>query len=790
MCWLSRFVGALLIALASPGCDDTAERELELMLSTSAGLAPPSYRVIYSIAGQARAIDCPSTARVQGLACSGRGVRVQSAEAGATVVIKAAGQRFARRSLDVSDVRRGTLSAELAALPELEVSADYATGLVDPETADAAFNALAVSGPTELGRARSVKFYVADLAGEPRIYFQNTQRYPLHYDFASRVLHVVASPEEFERSVYHGDSRSAAAGTLIDYPELEAADDAALGLSRPVTLQFFPSDELGPELVEKLYLLIEERLALLSYSGVERRLVYVPATAQREREASDAAARWAASDVLVRQQAELFAGVTEQLLNPGLCYGTLRSATPEALAKGLFSARDVVILERLPNDLPLLAGTISEELQTPLSHVNVAARARGTPNLALRNARSDARVQPWLDQLVRFEVTTRGFSLQPASLSEAEAHWASLERPRWVPEADLDYDGLPSFEELSFGDSLRVGAKAANLAELRRLLGDEAPAGFAVPFAPYHAYLNENQLTPALCELGRAGCEQALEGAAACALAYEDCASAAGASRSFYEYIAEVVARGEVLADSELRHATLLLIQELIRSGTVNPTFARALDGRVAQLFGAAQVRLRSSTNAEDLPEFSGAGLYESVSARATGDKAASRRIREVWASVWSFGAFEERTFFNIDHLAVHMGVAVNAAVDDEVVNGVIVTRNLLSPAQPGYYLNLQAGELSVTNPSGGVTPEVVSVAPSDAGGAIVRQRYSSLSPGAPLLTDGELVQVADRVQRVLRHFAPLYGKSEGELVLDLEVKWVGPERALLIKQARPYKTK
>ncbi len=68
-------------------------------------------------------------------------------------------------------------------------------------------------------------------------------------------------------------------------------------------------------------------------------------------------------------------------------------------------------------------------------------------------------------------------------------------------------------------------------------------------------------------------------------------------------------------------------------------------------MVGDPKVRLRSSTNAEDLPDFSGAGLYVSHSATASGDKSASVRIREVWASVWRWRAFEERRRLAISYM-------------------------------------------------------------------------------------------------------------------------------------------
>ena len=71
-------------------------------------------------------------------------------------------------------------------------------------------------------------------------------------------------------------------------------------------------------------------------------------------------------------------GLRLQLLNQGVGYGTLRVMSPADLEAEPVSYQDIVVLTRLPNEAPLSGGTITEELQTPLAHVNVAARARGT----------------------------------------------------------------------------------------------------------------------------------------------------------------------------------------------------------------------------------------------------------------------------------------------------------------------------------------------------------------------------------------------------------------------------
>ncbi|MGC4065129.1 MAG: PEP/pyruvate-binding domain-containing protein [Polyangiaceae bacterium] len=787
---------ASLFLLVVAGCGDGEERQsaVEITLTREGGASPTSFHVVYgSNAADVRGLDCPSlSATHSSLECTERGFRIGNPSSSALLVVKSPGDRFLTQTLGPKAIRAEAIPLLLERLHAVEDTDAYVTGFSHDESeraaAEARFASLAVTSTTELGRVSALKFYVSDFDGAPRVYFQNTRRFPLHYGFARDVLHVGVTPAQFENAVYHGAQRTAVAGTLLDYSELELpADGKRAAIARPIVLQLFPEDDLEPGTIRRLALLLEERLGIASLSGNVRRLVYVPSSVEREREAEGATNEFALADVIVRRQADLYAGISEQLLNRGVAYGTLRVATQAALVTEPFSVRDIVVLERLPNELPLLGGTITEELQTPLSHVNVAARARGTPNLALRNARKDPRLAPYFDCLVRFEVRSSGFSIAAATTEEAEAFWNSNAREPLVPKSDLSMTGFLSFEEMGFEDSIRVGAKAANLGLLRQLLGDVAPSGFAVPFSAYHDYLSSNRVTYDACERAMSLCSQRTHDEARCERARPTCIASAESDRTFEEHIRFLIGDAEFGADTRLRQVSLLFVESLLREGTVDPAFATSLDARVRERFGDAQVRLRSSTNAEDLPEFSGAGSYVSVSATSDGEKAASRRIREVWASVWSFKAFEERAFWNIEHLAVMMGVAVNPAVDGEVVNGVIISDNLLSKGATGYYVNVQAGEVSVTNPEGGAVPEIVTIDVGTSEPTVIRQRYSSLSPNRALMSDEELAQLARTVQGIVSHFAPLYGKPESALALDLEFKLVGKERRLLIKQVRPY---
>jgi len=84
---------------------------------------------------------------------------------------------------------------------------------------------------------------------------------------------------------------------------------------------------------------------------------------------------------------------------------------------------------------------------------------------------------------------------------------------------------------------------------------------------------------------------------------------------------------------------------------------------RVRVKLGGKGVFVRSSTNAEDLPGFNGAGLYDTVP-NVVGKKQLGEALKTVWASLWNFRAVDERDAFGIDHRQVYSGVLVQVGVN------------------------------------------------------------------------------------------------------------------------------
>lgn len=801
---------ACVIAVGAAACSGVGpagwiQVDLQPAAAPDTTATPPAlsaFQVTVSWPGGAVAtLSCPSdTPGAPGsVKCATSGFALRMADGAAVLRVRAVGYAFAAADVSAEagpDAATASGAPRRAVvplhpLPPAQNTADYATRLDGDGCLDA-LQELAIAIPTDAGLTRSVKFIIRGLTQRPTVYFQNTKRHPLHFDFAQRVLGIAGTADQFTADTQAAD-RDTITGTLIFHPSVAGrARGATPSVTAPWTLNFFPSDPITPEQVRLAHRLIEERLTCLAWDGPARRLVYLPAGTMKEDEAGATDRDFQRDGIGWMRYQDLFGAVALQALHPGVAYGTLKRMTPEQLASSVVSFRDILVLTRLPNELPLVGGTITEELQTPLAHVNVAARARGTPNLAYPAASNDTAIDTLIGKLVRFEVKDGAYSLREATLAEAEAFWASRTHERFVPTFDSSFTGIPSFAELGFADSVRVGAKAANLAELSRILSSRGQApdkGLGVPFHYYESFMAASQTSTQLCEAAERACVSSGRDVAACGRARGLCAAegksvSTSAPESFAALVDRVLRNAAFSQDTALRDAFLAILRHMIEQTPVEPGFGALLDRRIAEVFGTAKVKVRSSTNAEDLLNFSGAGLYNSFGAHATGVDAASKVVTKVFASVWTFRAFEERSFWNIDHQAVRMGCVINQAFTDELANGVLITENVADPSVYGMYANVQRGEVSVTNPTNGALPEIFSILP-DAMYAVARQRFSSLSPGASLLSPPEVTSLYQAGDLARTHFSRLYGRN---IILEMEFK-LTPEHVVVFKQARPYTT-
>lgn len=722
--------------------------------------------------------------------CDEKGIIFATIPDSLTVTLKARGYAFVSQSWTREELTTGQrdISVTLSPLAPFERNDDFATGF-DAQTEVDDFVQYGVKSPSDLGQQYLVKFYMENIDTSPTVYFMNSSVHRLHYPFVNDVLKKHIDELQYMQETYVDENRTAIAGTLMFFPQATVpVASAGVDTVSPMVLTFFASDKLTPKHAAIAHRLIEERLGFLSLNGNEKRFFYLPpGDAQLNAVLADVGVMYQ-SGAWWMEKSQLYANISMQILNSGEAYGTLRRMDSADIGTAAVSYRDILILTSLPNELPPVAGTITEELQTPLSHVNVAAMNRGTPNIALLDAGNHPDVSPYIGTPVHFEVSQGDWTIEPATAAEVEAFWESRQRPAVTLESDIEYVEMLEFDVIGFADASRIGAKAANVAQLSHLLNDSAPYGFAVPFYYYEQFMNSAVVTEAACVDAMVDCIEEGRAEDVCNTAKGICLLEAG--KTMNEYAASIAANEQFSANSVLREALLDGLRHHMRHVEIDPSVTTELNNKISTLFGTQKVRLRSSTNAEDLSDFSGAGLYNSVSAYGSGaQKLASKQIRKVWASLWNWRAFEERSLWNMDHLSVKMGVLVHQAYPDEAANGVLITQNLAEPMVEGFYVNVQKGEASVTNPEQG-TPEVFAVIAGN-GSVLVQSAvyaWSSLSPDARILSDDEVQQLYKASRQAQAHFASLYDIDPYDLaVFDMEFKFVGEPRNLVIKQIRPF---
>ena len=595
---------------------------------------------------------------------------------------------------------------------------------------------------THLADQEFVKFQIEDAAGAaPRLYFMNTKKYRAHPMF----MQLIGVGGRGGRGGFGRPDRDEGGpvrmrGVLVYRPTLMSPS----GQPGLYTFEFEPNDAYEYRMIRVAFDLLSAKSAELrenlSYNLLPR------AAQQYELDKAD----YDRTNLPVFRPDDVYGEVAFLPLHPAAAYGRLRLMSQGERP----SQRDVVIYRTLPNEMPRVAGVLTGVRQTPLSHVNLRAVQDDVPNAYVHGVVEDPNVQQLLGKLVHYVVTDAGYELREASQQEVDAHFEAL-RPTapQTPPRDLSVREVRAFSDVGYDDSAAFGVKAANLATLRTFGfdGGRTPDGFAVPLSFYDAFMGHNGL---------------------------------------YEMAREMMATSDFRSDAETRERALKAFRKKIKEGDMPAWMLDAFAAVQGRFPDGHSIRCRSSTNNEDLPGFSGAGLYDSFTHKSDeGHLAAS--VRQVFASLWNFRAYEEREFHRIDHLQAAMGVVLHPNQKLEQVNGVAVTKDVLYKAQHPdlrlYYVNAQVGEDLVTNPDAESVPEELLLSPRNARRDRVLQR-SNRAPSEASLLSAEHRQELRRCMRILHdRFARLYGRSADDaFAMEIEFK-VTRDGELLIKQARPW---
>ena len=654
-----------------------------------------------------------------------------------------------------------------------------------------AFEKLATTNAQSgINGVREIKFVILDLdSPSPILYFIDSNATPLHYDFVRNVLKRYQDLShsdgraKFSAESYFRDDRRHLAGSVVAYDNFVNPENSLeKGL---YALEFWPTDPVPARLIEKTYRSISAAMPFVKIP-----LVYHPVGNSHELEIDAFAEQFADKNIPIIFTDTLFEQLDKAVLNKGEAYGRLKVISPGDSN----SSEDIIaIYTFIPNILGPVGGIITEQPQTPLSHINLKARQNDTPNAYMKNVRTDPEIAMLIDHWVHYSVTDDGIHIKSAT-EEESLQWLADKIPTEItyPESDLTLTTPKLLTELNHFDWVRVGVKAANVAELGKILADGiAPKGYALPFAMYDTFMRLQRCRNDMTKL----CNNT-------------------DSLSLNDYIKQFLENQTFTKNQRVRIQKLEQLRDIIERAEAPQSLIDQVE--TIRLFWEPEgepykqkLRVRSSTNNEDLEGFNGAGLYNSFTHKPKEGQLINT-VKQVWASLWSHRAFEERRLHRIDHLTTYMGVLIHTNYGNEQANGVAITKNIFNPDWEGYYINAQYGELSITNPepldteNGMLNPIpdefIITHIPGSATDLIWETlflRHSNIETvyDVPVDTKNVLMPsesngLRDNLQIIQKHFKRLYQGSEG-FAMDVEFKITetadGSRGNLAIKQARPW---
>ncbi len=413
-------------------------------------------------------------------------------------------------------------------------------------------------------------------------------------------------------------------------------------------------------------------------------------------------------------------------------------------------SRDIVLYDALPNSLPRVGGIITSVVQTPLSHVNLRAIQDNVPNAYIRAPLEIDSISTLVGKYIYYKVENERYFIREASLEEVN-DWYEKLRPTepQIPERDLSQTTILPLDSIKFEMSTSFGAKCSNVATMRNFGFPEGtiPNGFGIPFYFYDEFMKFN---------------------------------------NFYEEVEDMLSDSDFENDLETRIERLKDFRKDIKAAPMPQWMLDELQEMHDAFPEGTPVRCRSSTNNEDLPGFSGAGLYTSKT-QYPAEGHISKSVKQVYASMWNFRAYDERDFYRVDQYIAAMGILCHPNYQEEKSNGVGVSIDPIYQTEDTYYLNTQVGEFLITNPDANSIPEEMLLYEDPEEGYFILRESNLVEEGELVMGEEYLDLMRDYLKVIHDEFAILYNVVGAEgFGMDIEYK-VTAQDQLIIKQARPW---
>lgn len=469
-------------------------------------------------------------------------------------------------------------------------------------------------------------------------------------------------------------------------------------------------------------------------------------------------------------------GARLRSLNPGLARGTLHVAGAENIAE--LDPAGIYLLPETVSELPPIAGILTEGEGNPLSHVQLLARNLGIPNVGVDQSLLET-LQRHAGERVVLAVSPAGsvrLSRDDGSFDDEFAETAANDADGALIRVELDKLDLEdqtfkTLSELRATDSGRiVGPKAAKLGELKHHYPEAVAEGLAIPFGVFR------QLLDAPMPTGSGSVFEWMRGE--------------------YERLAQLPAdSAERRTQTETFRARL---QETVLRADPGDAFRERLRAKLVEVFGADGkfgVFVRSDTNVEDLPGFTGAGLNLTV-ANVVGIENIFAAISRVWASPFSARSFAWRQTLMDKPEHVYPAVLLMRSVDAEK-SGVLVTQDIDSG--DGNWLSVAVNEgvggavdgqsaesLRIDTRTGEARLMAAATAPYrrqvDLSGGVARLPVSTADR---VLSDDEIAQLVELARDLPSRFPAVVNAAGEAAAADIEFGFLDGE--LVLFQIRPF---
>jgi hypothetical protein len=350
-----------------------------------------------------------------------------------------------------------------------------------------------------------------------------------------------------------------------------------------------------------------------------------------------------------------------QGLNPGLARGKLYvlSTIPESMA---IDKTGIYAFDRPPAEMKPVAGILNVKEGNPVSHVQLLARNLGIPN-GLISSNVLNQLKSYDGEEVFYAVSPGGtMMLKLASDMTAEENklfdtnkktnnriTISMDKVVLHPDSLLDMAKINA----SFS-GVWCGPKAANLGQLKQMFPDHVVNGIVIPFGVFRDHMEQK-------------------------VPNQDYTYWTFLKNIFLveqEKIKNGVDRNEV--EKETLNALALLramIEEMPLKSSLVSNLENRFNSILGQRMGNIPVFLRSDTNMEDLPQFSGAGLNLTLFNVVDKQKIIDG-IKKVWASPYTERSYQWRQQFLNNPEDVYPSILIIPSVNVDK-SGVIITKGI-----------------------------------------------------------------------------------------------------------------